>query len=67
MVTFPLLLRGALSSKRLMGMCRWIGSHSVDCTDDNGVAFSGIFTVTSRQRSINQKISTVGTKVDTLF
>ena len=26
--------------KRLMGMCRWIGSHFHDWFDYNGVAFS---------------------------
>ena len=31
---------GALPYKRLMGMCRWMGSHFHDWTDYNGVAFS---------------------------
>ena len=31
---------GALPSNRLMGMCRWMGSHFHDCIDYNGVAFS---------------------------
>ena len=31
---------GLLPSNRLMGMCRWIGSHFHDWTDYNGVAFS---------------------------
>ena len=31
---------GILSYKRLMGMCRWMGSHFHDWTDYNGVAFS---------------------------
>ena len=29
-----------LPYKRLMGMCRWLGSHFHDLTDCNGVAFS---------------------------
>ena len=29
-----------LPYKRLMGMCRWLGSHFHDWTDYNGVAFS---------------------------
>ena len=28
------------SFKRLMGMCRWMGSHFHDWTDFHGVAFS---------------------------
>ena len=31
---------GALPYKRLMGMCRWMGSYFHDWTDYNGVAFS---------------------------
>ena len=31
---------GVLSSKRLLGMCRWMGSHFHNCTDYNGVTFS---------------------------
>ena len=31
---------GVLPSKRLMGMCRWMGSHFHDWRDYNGVAFS---------------------------
>ena len=31
---------GVLPSKRLRGMCRWIGSHFHDWIDYNGVAFS---------------------------
>ena len=31
---------GALPSSRLMGMCRWMGSHFHDWIDYNGVAFS---------------------------
>ena len=31
---------GALPYKRLMEICRWIGSHFHDCIDYNGVAFS---------------------------
>ena len=30
----------ALPSNRLMGMCRWMGSHFQDWIDYNGVAFS---------------------------
>ena len=30
----------ALPHKRLMGMCRWMGSHFHDWIDYNGVAFS---------------------------
>ena len=30
----------ALPDKRLMGMCRWMGSHFHDWIDYNGVAFS---------------------------
>ena len=29
-----------LPYKRLMGMCRWMGSHYHDWSDYNGVAFS---------------------------
>jgi len=31
---------GVLPSKKLMGMCRWMGSHFHDWIDYNGVAFS---------------------------
>ena len=31
---------GALPSIRLMGMCRWMGSHFHDWIDYNGVVFS---------------------------
>ena len=31
---------GGLPYKRLMGMCRWVGSHFHDSIDYNGVAFS---------------------------
>ena len=31
---------GLLASNRLMGMCRWMGSHFHDWIDYNGVAFS---------------------------
>ena len=31
---------GAFPSNRLMGMCRWMGSHFHDWIDYNGVAFS---------------------------
>ena len=30
---------GALPYERLLGMCRWMGSHFHDWTDYNGVAF----------------------------
>ena len=30
---------GLLPYKRLMGMCRWMGSHFYDWIDYNGVAF----------------------------
>ena len=32
--------RGALPYKRLMGMCRWMGSHFHDWIEYNWVAFS---------------------------
>ena len=31
--------RGVLPSKRLLGMCRWMGSHFHNLTDYNGVTF----------------------------
>ena len=31
---------GVLLSKRLLGMCRWMGSHFHNWTDNNGVTFS---------------------------
>ena len=31
---------GVPSYKRLMGMCRWMGSHFHDWSDHNAVAFS---------------------------
>ena len=31
---------GVLSYKRILGMCRWMGSHFHDWIDYNGVAFS---------------------------
>ena len=30
---------GVLTSKRLLGMCRWMGSHFYNWTDYNGVTF----------------------------
>ena len=30
---------GVLPSKRLLGMCRWMGSHFRNWTDYNGVTF----------------------------
>ena len=30
----------SLPSKKLMGICRWMGSHFYDWIDYNGVAFS---------------------------
>ena len=35
---------GVLPYKRLIGMCRWMGSHFHDWIDYNGVAFSIEFT-----------------------
>ena len=35
---------GILPYKRLLGMCRWMGSHFHDWIDYNGVAFSIEFT-----------------------
>ena len=32
--------RGVLPYKRLIGMCRWMGSHFHDWIEYNGVAFS---------------------------
>ena len=32
--------REVLPSKRLLGMCRWMGSHFHNWTDYNGVTFS---------------------------
>ena len=34
-----LLSRGVLLSKRLLGMCCWMGSHFHNWTDYNGVSF----------------------------
>ena len=34
---------GVLPDKRLMRMCRWMGSHFHDWIDYNGVAFSESF------------------------
>ena len=34
--------RGALPYKRLMGTCRWMGSHFHDWIDYHGVAFSRV-------------------------
>ena len=31
---------GVLPSKRLLGMCRWMGSHFHNWTDYNGITFS---------------------------
>ena len=31
--------RGVLPSKRLLGMCRWMGSHFYNWTEYNGVTF----------------------------
>ena len=36
---------GVLPYKRLIGMCRWMGSHFHDWTDYNGVANFWIFGV----------------------
>ena len=35
----PLPRGGVLPYKRLLGMCRWMGSHFHDWIDYNGVAF----------------------------
>ena len=35
----PLSSAGVLPSKRLLGMCRWMGSHFHNWTDYNGVTF----------------------------
>ena len=53
---------GVLAYKKLMGTCRWMGSHFHDWIDHNGVAFSivtgfwarnvFIFTVSKRTRMI---------------
>ena len=41
LVTFEYKIPGGvLPYKRLMGMCRWMGSHFHDWSDYNGVAFS---------------------------
>ena len=40
MIFFVRLSDGVLPYKRLMGMCRWMGSHFHDWIDYNGVAFS---------------------------
>ena len=37
--------RGILPSKRLMGMCRWMGSHFHNWTDYNGITFLARFLV----------------------
>ena len=37
---FLLVLQRAVSYKRLMGLCRWIGSHFHDWIDYDGVSFS---------------------------
>ena len=34
------ILGGILPYKRLIGMCRWMGSHFHEWSDYNGVAFS---------------------------
>ena len=34
------LIRGVLPSNRLVGMCRWLGSHFHDCSDYNEVTLS---------------------------
>ena len=42
---------GVLPYKRLMGICRWMGSHFYDWSDWNWVAHSRIFGVSSRRDS----------------
>ena len=39
-IDFPGVAGGVLPYKRLMGMCRWMGSHFHHWIDYNGVAFS---------------------------
>ena len=34
------VVRRGLPNKRVMGICRWMGSHFHDWIDYNGVAFS---------------------------
>ena len=48
----------ALPYKRLIGMCRWMGSHFHDWTDYNGVAFSKELSprVTNMGSTIGQRI-----------
>ena len=38
-IKFVILPGGVLPYKRLMGMCRWMGSHFHDWIDYNGVTF----------------------------
>ena len=37
----PCVGGGVLPSKRLVGMCRWMGSHLYNWTDYNGAPFFG--------------------------
>ena len=39
-LVIPARGEGVLPYKRLMGICRWIGSHFPDGNDYNGVVFS---------------------------
>ena len=39
-LSWTLNARGVLSSNRLIGMCRWMGSHFHDWIDSNGAVFS---------------------------
>ena len=39
---------GVLPSKRLLGMCRWMGSHFHNWTDYNGVTFLACFSRVTR-------------------
>ena len=57
---------GVLSYKRLMGMCRWMGSHFHDWIDYNGVTFSielleWVQTFSEGQQTY-QNVCTVGEK-----
>ena len=42
---------GVLPSKRLLGMCRWMGSHFHIWTDYNGVTFLACFSRVTRMGS----------------
>ena len=46
---------GVLPSKRLLGMCHWMGSHFHNWTDYNGVTFLG-YENSDKQGFKNRKI-----------